>query len=171
MSLRSKVAGSQKGMVVFMNIAYFLRTKSEVAYLYEDFTLRQALEKMRYHGYTAIPVLTRKNKYIGTISEGNFLWYLIEDEEDQEALYKINMQSIENTMIRDVIKIGIDKNPPVRITATMEELLSRALDQNFIPVIDDRDYFIGIITRRDIIKYFNNSDRANLPEPIAASKR
>ena len=154
-----------------MNIAYFLTTKSEVAYLYENFTLRQALEKMRYHGYTAIPVLTRENKYIGTVSEGNFLWYLIADEEDQEALYKINMQSIENVMIRDVIKVGMDKNPPVRITATMEELLSRALDQNFIPVIDDRDYFIGIITRRDIIKYFYNSDGANLSDTVVSAKR
>lgn len=140
-----------------MNIAYFLKTKSEVAYLYDDFSLRQALEKMRYHGYTAIPVLTRDNKYIGTISEGDFLWYLIEDDTDQEEIYKINMQSIENVIIRDVINIRIDKNPPVRITATMEDLLNRAMDQNFIPVIDDRDFFIGIITRRDIIKHFYKS--------------
>jgi CBS domain-containing protein len=140
-----------------MNIAYFLKTKNEVAYLYDDFTLRQALEKMRFHGYTAIPVLTRENKYIGTISEGDFLWYLIEDNTDQEEIYKINIQSIENVIIRDVIKIRADRNPPVRITATMEDLLNRAMDQNFIPVIDDRDFFIGIITRRDIIKHFYKS--------------
>lgn len=54
-----------------MNIAYFLKTKDEVAYLFEDYTLRQGLEKMRYHGYTAIPVLSADNKYIGTISEGD----------------------------------------------------------------------------------------------------
>jgi CBS domain-containing protein len=133
-----------------MNIAYFIKTKSEVSYLYDDFTLRQALEKMRYHGYTAIPVLNSDNKYIGTVSEGDFLWYLIEDETDE--LYKINIQSVEDTKIKDVLTF--DKNPPVRITATMEELLTRAMDQNFIPVIDDRDYFIGIVTRRDIIKHF-----------------
>ncbi|NLP35452.1 MAG: CBS domain-containing protein [Clostridiales bacterium] len=137
-----------------MNIAYFLTTKSEVAFLYDDFTLRQALEKMRYHGYTAIPVLNRENKYIGTVSEGDFLWHLIEDVEDREELYKINMCSVEDTIIRDVIAIGSDRNPPVRITATMGELLNRAMDQNFIPVIDDREFFIGIIRRRDIIKYF-----------------
>jgi len=137
-----------------MNIAYFLKAKSEVAYLYDDFSMRQALEKMRFHGYTAIPVLTREDKYIGTISEGDFLWYLIDDNADQEEIYKINMQSMENVIIRDVIKIRADRNPPVRITATMEDLLNRAMDQNFIPVIDDRDFFIGIITRRDIIRHF-----------------
>jgi CBS domain-containing protein len=133
-----------------MNIAYFIITKSEVAFLYEDFTLRQGLEKMRHHRYTAIPVLTRENRYIGTITEGDFLWNLV-DEQNQE-LHKTHIVSVEDTKIKDVM--SIKKNPPVRITATMEELLIRAMDQNFIPVIDDRDYFIGIITRKDIIKYF-----------------
>ena len=66
-----------------MNIAYFLKTKGEVAYLYEDYTLRQGLEKMRNHGHTAIPVLSGDNKYIGTISEGDFLWFLIDDGKNQ----------------------------------------------------------------------------------------
>ncbi|NLK74228.1 MAG: CBS domain-containing protein [Clostridiales bacterium] len=135
-----------------MNIAYYIQTKSEVAFLYEDFTFRQGLEKMRYHGYTAIPVLSTDNKYIGTISEGDFLWYLIDDS--NEEIQKITMKSIEEMKIKDILTD--DKNPPVKITSTIEELLTRAMDQNFIPVIDDRDYFIGIITRRDIIKHFLN---------------
>lgn len=135
-----------------MNIAYFLKTKGEVAYLFDDYTLRQALEKMRNHGYTAIPVLSGDNKYIGTISEGDFLWFLIEDQKDH--LHKTSMKSIEDIKIKDIFKKG--KNPSVRITATMEEMLMRAMDQNFIPVVDDRDYFIGIITRRDIMRYIKS---------------
>lgn len=135
-----------------MNIAYFLKTKGEVAYLYEDFTLRQGLEKMRNHGYTAIPVLSADNKYIGTISEGDFLWFLIDNKKEQ--LHMINMKSIEEIKINDIFRKG--KNPSVRITATMDEMLMRAMEQNFIPVVDDRDYFIGIITRKDIIGYINS---------------
>lgn len=135
-----------------MNIAYFLKTKGEVAYLYDNFTLRQGLEKMRNHGHTAIPVLSGDNKYIGTISEGDFLWFLIDDRKDH--LHKINMKNIEDIKIRDIFKKG--KNPSVRITATMDEMMMRAMDQNFIPVVDDRDYFIGIITRRDIMGYINS---------------
>ena len=135
-----------------MNIAYFLKTKGEVAYLFEDFTLRQGLEKMRNHGYTAIPVLSADNKYIGTISEGDFLWYLVDDQ--KEELHKMNIKSIEDVKIKDVLKKG--KNPSVRITANMDEMLIRAMDQNFIPVVDDRDYFIGIITRSDIMRYINS---------------
>ena len=117
-----------------MNIAYFLKTKAEVSYLMEDFTLRQGLEKMRNHGHTAIPVLSRDDKYIGTISEGDFLWFLIDDRRDQ--LHKTNMKSIEDIKIKDIFKKG--KNPSVRITATMDEMMMRAMDQNFIPVVDDR---------------------------------
>lgn len=135
-----------------MNIAYFLKTKGEVAYLYEDFTLRQGLEKMRNHGYTAIPVLSADNKYIGTISEGDFLWFLLDNKKEQ--LHMINMKSIEEIKINDIFRKG--KNPSVRITATMDEMLMRAMEQNFIPVVDDRDYFIGIITRKDIIGYINS---------------
>lgn len=135
-----------------MNIAYFLKTKGEVAYLYEDFTLRQGLEKMRNHGYTAIPVLSADNKYIGTISEGDFLWFLLDNKKEQ--LHMINMKSIEEIKINDIFRKG--KNPSVRITATMDEMLMRAMEQNFIPVVDDRDYFIGIITRKDIMGYINS---------------
>ncbi|MBQ7519520.1 MAG: CBS domain-containing protein, partial [Clostridia bacterium] len=47
-----------------------------------------------------------------------------------------------------------DRTPPARITATDEELLNKAMDQNFIPVIDDEDVFIGIVTRRTVMQYF-----------------
>ena len=38
-----------------MNIMFFLTPKSNVAYIYDDYSLRQALEKMEYHRYSAIP--------------------------------------------------------------------------------------------------------------------
>ena len=43
---------------------------------------------------------------------------------------------------------------PVKIDETMDELLLRVMDQNFVPVVDDRMRFMGIITRKDIIKYY-----------------
>ena len=67
-----------------MNIAYFLLPKNRVAYLYDDYTFRQGLEKMRHHGYTAIPVISRDGKYVGTVSEGDFLWRLLSDERDSQ---------------------------------------------------------------------------------------
>lgn len=43
-----------------MNILFFITPKSETAYLYDDCSLRQAIEKIEYHKYTAVPVLNKR---------------------------------------------------------------------------------------------------------------
>ena len=45
-------------------------------------------------------------------------------------------------------------NKPVRAEAKMEDLMEKAMEQNFVPVVDDQGNFSGIITRKDIIGYF-----------------
>ena len=132
-----------------MNIASFILPKVEVAYLRDNMTIRQGLEKMRRSGYTAIPVIDREDRYVGVISEGDFLWKILDNH---SSLDDITMKKLENLMIRDLIHVG--KVKPVCIDTNMEELLGQAQNQNFVPVIDDRKVFIGIITRSDIIKYF-----------------
>lgn len=136
-----------------MNVAYFLIPKGKVAYLYEDYTLRQGLEKMRAHGYTAIPVLTRDNRYAGTVSEGDFLWYLVGGKLSTDPV-QVQLPEGREAQVADIMRPG--RNPPVSITATIEELLARAENQNFIPVIDDRQVFTGIVARRDIIRYYTS---------------
>lgn len=135
-----------------MNVAFFLRPKFQVVYMYENDSIRAGLEKMKYHGYTSIPVINEKNEYVGTVSEGDFLWYLVDENDDQ--LHKTNMKSVEDTKIKDILRA--DKNPSIRITVGIEELLTRAMRQNFVPVVDDSNVFIGIITRKAIIEYLVN---------------
>ncbi len=133
-----------------MNIAFFLIPKGDIAYLYDDFSYRQGLEKMRFHGYTSIPVLTRSGRYAGTISEGDFLWTLVGSQQDE--LRKVHLKDMENSKIGEILHT--DRNPPVHITASMEELLIHLTNQNYIPVIDDANSFVGIVTRREILNYF-----------------
>ena len=45
-------------------------------------------------------------------------------------------------------------NFPVNVDSKMEDLLEKAMKQNFVPVLDDDKSFIGIVTRKDIMKYF-----------------
>ena len=66
--------------------------------------------------------------------------------------YGIFIQNLEKTQIKDIIHT--DKNPPVPITATTDELVERGMEQNFIPVVDDWGSFIGIITRRNLLERF-----------------
>ena len=139
-----------------MNIAYFLLPKNSVAYLYDDCTFRQGLEKMRHHGYTAIPVITRDGQYVGTVSEGDFLWRIL--DEDREISRPCSMKDLEQLRVRDILR---DNNySPVPITVSMEELLNSAMNQNFVPVVDDLGNFTGIVTRKDILRYLSGAQTA-----------
>ena len=134
-----------------MNILFFLTPKSEVAYLYEHYTISQALEKMEYHRYSSIPIINKEGKYIGTITEGDLLWTLKND-------FSLDFKSIEDVSINNISRRK--DNRPVSINANIEDLISKAMNQNFVPVIDDQDIFIGIIKRRDIIDYCYNKIKA-----------
>ncbi|MBQ2987674.1 MAG: CBS domain-containing protein [Clostridia bacterium] len=134
-----------------MNIASFLIPRSMVTYLYDDCSVRQALEKMKYHGRKAVPVITRDNRYVGTLSDGDLLWYLTDYMKNSEKNKKsVDFRDLESVFVRDFLCKG--KNPPVRIGTSYCELVERAIEQNFIPVIDDRDSFIGIVTRKSVIR-------------------
>lgn len=128
-----------------MNVLMLLKPKETVKYIYDTNTLRQGLEKMRAHSYTAIPVISEEGKYVGTVSEGDFLYYLI------DMRHSI-VHKREHHHVSDIIRREF--NPAVRIDVSMDELLNRAVNQNFVPVVDDWGTFIGIVTRQDIIKYF-----------------
>lgn len=127
-----------------MNILFFLTPKSEVAYIYDDQTLRQALEIMEYHRYTAVPVINKLGKYIGTITEGDMLWGI-------KNQYNLSLKGAEHMPVTTIPRRS--DNHPVSIDATMEDMIDKALNQNFVPVVDDQENFIGIITRKDIIRY------------------
>lgn len=128
-----------------MNILHLLRIKSDVKYIFESNTLRQGLEKMRRYGYTAIPVISDEGDYVGTVTEGDFLWHILRNSQG-------SIKDQEHYFINDIIRD--DFMTPVSVTATADELIEKATNQNFVPVVDDRNKFIGIITRRDIIRYF-----------------
>lgn len=131
-----------------MNILFFLTPKKDVACIYDNETLRQALEKMEYHKYSAVPIINRNGRYIGTITEGDMLW------------------SIKNTLnlsLKDSERINVTSIArrvdylPVCASTSMDDLMDKALNQNFVPVIDDQKNFIGIITRKDIMRYYRDT--------------
>lgn len=129
-----------------MNILFFLTPKSDVAYIFEDETLRQTVEKMEHRKFSCIPILNKEGKYTGTISEGDLLW----------GIKRLNINITDLKEMEDVSIMAIPRRAtykPVHADADMEGLLDRAINQNYVPVIDDKGSFIGIITRKEIIKY------------------
>lgn len=130
-----------------MNIAFFLTPKSEVIYENINSTMRQVLERMEFHRYTAVPIIDDKGIYVGTITEGDLLWKL-------KSTLGLNIKDTNSIKVSDIERRTVNK--PVSINADMENLLSLAVNQNFVPVTDDEGIFIGIIKRSDIINYFYN---------------
>ena len=128
-----------------MNILFFLKPKSEVAYVHDYGTLRQVLETMEYHKYASIPMLNKSGEYVGTITEGDLL----------------NLKEAENIFIQDFPR-KVDY-VAVSINSDMEDLLQKAMNQNFVPVVDDQKKFIGIVTRKSIMEYCYEKLK-NLPE-------
>ena len=129
-----------------MNILFFLTPKSDVAYIFEDETLRQTVEKMEHRKFSCIPILNKEGKYTGTISEGDLLW----------GIKRLNINITDLKQMEDVSIMAIPRRAtykPVHADADMEDLLDHAINQNYVPVIDDKGSFIGIITRKEIIKY------------------
>lgn len=143
-----------------MNIAFFLTPKEELVYEDLDATMRQALEKMEYHRYTAIPLINKRGKYVGTLTEGDLLWK-IKNHPDRTYIdtSKVSVKDIERRV----------NNKAVKITSNIEDLFSLIVNQNFVPVVDDNGVFIGIIKRSDILDYYNKKLRENglLKENIA----
>jgi len=127
-----------------MNIAFFLLPKQEVICVNEEATLRQTLERMERYRYSAVPVLSETGEYRSTVTEGDLLWYLKNHPERTfDQLHRVSLSDVPLRM----------NNLAVRIDANMEDLILLAKTQNFVPVVDDMNRFIGIVRRSDIIDY------------------
>ena len=126
------------------NILFSLTPKAMCAFLYDDYTVRQALEKMEAAGYSSLPILNKRGEYRGTLTEGDLLW----------ALKNMCYMDMRQAEAHRIMAITHRKDYlPVKVTADMQGLVDRARTQNFVPVVDDKDAFIGLITRSAIIQY------------------
>lgn len=130
-----------------MNIAFFLTPKNEVVCESLESTMRQVMERMEHHGYTAIPLIDKHGRYVGTLTEGDLLWKLKNTPE-------LNFKNTESVKVKDIKTRRAHKS--VLINSDIESLISLAINQNFVPVVDDEGTFIGIIKRSDIINYCYN---------------
>ncbi|MEG0528968.1 MAG: CBS domain-containing protein, partial [Bacilli bacterium] len=122
----------------------YLTPKSQVAFLISNYTIRQALEKMKFHRYTSVPVIDKFGKYVGTITEGDLLWYMVDNK-------KFKTEDLESVRLSDIPRTR--DNFAVNANTKLESLVDAAVSQNFIPIVDDQNNFIGIVTRKSVISY------------------
>ena len=127
------------------NILCLLTPKDKVSFIESNMSIRQGLEKLRAHGYSAIPVINEDGTYFGVISEGDFLWGIMDDN-------IVTVQELEHKAIKEIIRKNV---PSCKISVSFEELLKIIVNHNFVPIVDDRNVFMGIITRKAILDGLN----------------
>ncbi len=143
-----------------MNLAKIMIPKISTVFLYETNTVRQGMETMLRHGYTALPVLNSADQYIGCISEGDFLRHLLSvGTTDKKAQEKYTIAPL----------LRRDFCPALTIDAPRDEVVSLLLKQNFLPITDDRGYLCGIVTRQGIIRYLSEEIKNDPPAPTRLS--
>ncbi|MDD4079616.1 MAG: CBS domain-containing protein [Eubacteriales bacterium] len=142
------------------NVAFFLVPKKEVAYLPINCTMRQAMERMENRGFRAVPIIDEDNKYVGTLSEGDLLWKF-------KNTPGLTLKGTEKVMLKDIPR-RMD-NQPVRIYASINDLITLVIDQNFVPVVDDHDVFIGIVRRREVLEHYTKQNQTDEKQEKAKS--
>ncbi|CCV64403.1 conserved hypothetical protein with CBS domain [Alteracholeplasma palmae J233] len=127
-----------------MNVLFKMIPKEKVVYIYDDSTIRQAMEKMEHYRYTIIPILNKEGEYVSSISEGDLLWYIKNKSDfnykkaEQHYIYEVKKE-------KDIKSNGINTE--------MKDLIDTIENQNYVPIVDDRNIFIGIVTRKSVIQY------------------
>lgn len=127
-----------------MNIAKIMIPKYFTVFLHEGDTVRQGLESIAHHGYTALPVLNEQGGYIGSVTEGDFLRCVM-------AAGTTDKRALESRRIGDILRK--DFCPALSIAAEESEVIDAVLQQNFVPIVDARNVLCGIVTRRRLISY------------------
>ena len=127
------------------NILSLITPKTNLVYLTDEMTIRQGLEKMRVHRFTAIPIINAKDgTYVGSVGEGDMLYNLVKEE-------SVSVKELENKKITKIIREGF--MPAMKVDMSMEELINSITIQNYVPIVDDRNILMGIVTRRNLMKY------------------
>ena len=129
-----------------MNVLFYLTPKSNCEILYEDESIREAMERMEISGFTALPIVNKADGvYRGTLTDGDLLW----------AMKNLCDFDLKEAELHNIMEIAHRKdNRPVSVSTDMRDLLNMAMEQNFVPIVDDRNNFIGIVTRKSILRQY-----------------
>lgn len=127
-----------------MDILFFAIQKHKVIFAYDDLNVKEVYNLLENNHFTAIPLINRKGFYIGTITEGDILRFMMDNN--------LNKKKVEQAKISDVLRLR--DLEAITQDAKIQDLILKATNQNFVPIVDEEGMFIGIVTRKEIINYF-----------------
>ena len=121
----------------------FLTPADKLAVIIDSHNMDHAKLLLSHMSFSRVPVVTEDNRFVGTIGLNEIIQYQAENELSDEELY----QDISLIANRDVAS--------VKENYELADILRKRIDESFLPVLGENDEFLGIITRKAILKAFN----------------
>ena len=123
-------------------ISDFIISSEKVAHVQSGNSAEHALLVLTKTGYSSIPVLDIKYRLIGLLSTKMITESIL-------GLERIEYEKLEHIKVDEVMERNVAY---VKNTDTFRKALDLVINHAFICVIDENDTFVGILTRRVILK-------------------
>ncbi|MCH4169029.1 MAG: CBS domain-containing protein [Streptococcaceae bacterium] len=121
----------------------FLIPMDNVAIFVDTNKLNHAVLVLSKNKYAKIPVVDKDEKFVGIVGLTEIISFMMENN--------LSMESLAEHHVLEVVKEVNTVNPDY----TLEEILHHLVDEPFLPVVAEDNMFIGIITRKELLKAVN----------------
>lgn len=121
----------------------FLTPADKLAVIIDSHNIDHAKLLLSHMTFSRVPVVTEDNHFVGTIGLNDIVQYQVGQELSDDEL----QQDIALITKRDVTT--------VRENYELADVLRKLIDESFLPVLGEEDEFLGIITRKSILKAVN----------------
>ena len=157
-----------KGEIVKHKIVADVMTRDVVS-VRLDTPMRDVVNALGDHGVSGVPVLDMRRHVVGVVTEADLMV-------EQAAVggvvgpamrHRLQRQAVTGAMARTAAELmtspAVTLEPGARLTAAAATMARRGVKR--LPVVDDDQQLIGIISRRDVLSVYRRSD-AELAEDI-----
>jgi predicted transcriptional regulator len=118
----------------------------QVAVVFDDNSLSHALLVLTQTRYSKIPVINHAGEFKGLVSLADVVAASFKTTEMDPEILK--SKKVGEIVINDSIVLSSDWR--------LDSVCHALIDHAFVPIVDDNQKFIGIITRKEVMKAINH---------------
>ena len=138
--------GKDTQALLLENQDNFLIPADNVATVMYNHSLDHALLVLSNVGYTKIPVLDKEDHFVGLLGLNDIVRKMV-------SLTDIDTDNLAGLTVADVMEIGVDY---LTDESDLEDILHLLVNNSLLPMMNKERIFLGIITRKEILKCTNH---------------
>lgn len=126
-------------------------SSEKVAHVQLNNPLEHALLILVKSGYSAVPVLDSKYRFKGIIGKSTILNEIM-------GLERFEIENLTTTTVENVMQTDV---PCLPKSADLLSCIKALIDHSFICLVDEKNYFDGIVTRKAVLEQLNRFFHVN----------